>query len=192
MSGHQTVRETQDPSPYPQGTTAGQRRVDLMTALDDASRGFVTMLLFSLLAALSSACEPLPPRPDPAVRDGGLVELDENTEPRFVYSDRTGSIGILRVAGNNVFVNGDRVTRSMDLPNNALVSTGLGSGARIDFLGGPGGQCRIGIEEFRTGRLYAETQRCLQQVGTPEGGAQASTPRASIMRAPCPSIPCLP
>jgi hypothetical protein len=124
----------------------------------------------SLLAALS-ACQNFEQKQGPGA-DGGFVELDENTDPRFIHYDRTGSIGRLRVAGTNVYLNGALVDRDQRLPNDAWVRTGPASGVRAELAPGTGSRCQIAVQQFHQGRLYGESATCLHEVGTDQGTAR--------------------
>lgn len=142
----------------------------------DAWAGPVAGPLLFALPLLLSGCEEVRINGGPGpVTDAGFVELDENTEPRFVHYNREGPIATLRVSGNNVFVDGIRVRETRHLLNNARVTTGPESGARIDLLGGTPYRCRIGILDFRAGRLFGDTRTCPHQVETSQGTARADT-----------------
>lgn len=131
-------------------------------------------VMVSIFAALVSACGPMPP--GPASKDGGFVELDESTEPRFVSSLREGPIGTLRTVGNDVRVNNSPVRGPRPIYNNDFVTTGPRSGARIDFRGSPTA-CSIGILDFRLGRLYGNTGGCSLRIETIHAGARTDQRR---------------
>jgi hypothetical protein len=124
----------------------------------------------SALALTLAACEPIPQGPRP---DAGFVELDENTDPRFVHYDRAGIIGVLRVAGDAVFLDGTKLARETRLRNEGHVATGPASGARIELSPGTGRACSIGVVEFRRGNLYGETRSCVHELRSVEGTARA-------------------
>ena len=131
----------------------------------------------ALVALLVSACEPPPPAgPRP---DGGFVELDENTDPRFVHYDRPGPIGWLRVAGTSVYLDGRVVERDLRLPNNAHVRTGPASGVRAELLPGTGPSCRIAAQDFRQGNLYGVSGSCLHEIASQQGAARAERTRTA-------------
>jgi hypothetical protein len=142
-----------------------------------------TLLSVTLIPALLAACEPIPngspawTRPDGAggqAMDGGIVELDSNTDPRFVHSDWRDFIGVLQARGQNVYLNGAPVRGRTRIFNNAHVRTGPQSRARIDFRGGRAYECRISILDLRTGNLSGATAACSHQVETAQGAARAT------------------
>lgn len=101
-----------------------------------------------------------------AAENGGFWEQDENTDPRFRHAQVQGAvIGGLHVDGPNVFLNGERVTRSAQVPDRATLVTGANSGARIDFVGGGGG-CAVVISEFRVGTGFGSTGNCRHRMQT--------------------------
>jgi hypothetical protein len=128
------------------------------------------------LAVLLGACQPVQQGP---VGDGGFVELDENTDPRFLHYDRGDVIGRLRIAGTRVYLNGRLVDRDQRLPNHAHVRTGPASGVRAELAPGTGSSCRVAVRELVKGNLYAETRTCVHELGTRQGGARAEGPRAT-------------
>lgn len=103
----------------------------------------------------------------------GFMELDEFTEPRFYQDPITGTakIGMLYVAGSNVYINGSRISETTDLINNAFVNTGSGSSVRIEF-DNDSGACLIHIEDFRIGKGYGDTTSCQHIIGTTHADAQ--------------------
>lgn len=132
------------------------------------------VLSFLLLTGCEAPGPVYSDKPHPSARPGGgIVELDENTEPRFVRSVPADTIGLLRTAGGNVFLNGVRVKGPITMPNNGFVRTGQSSGARIDFRTGTHG-CLIRALDFRSGRLYGESGRCAQQVETGPGAVHTN------------------
>ncbi len=137
-------------------------------------------LQLTFLSLVLSACGPIPqdgiPGGGTGPTDGGLVELDENTDPRLVHSGAMGIIGTLRTDGENVFLNGERVTGPARVPNNAHLRTGTRSGARVDFRG-DGYGCRIGVVDLHMGNLYGETVGCQHQVETPQGAGRSGLER---------------
>jgi len=141
-------------------------------------KGFVV----SALAVVLSACQgPGPGRNGPQTFYGGVragfVELDENTDPRFVHFNKSGQIGVLQVDGPNVYLNRSPVRRATPVANNAHVATGQGSGARVQFAPGRLG-CRIGILELQKGYLYGESDGCIHQVESRHGAARVDGPPA--------------
>jgi hypothetical protein len=128
-------------------------------------------LALASLAAMLGACQP--PVPQGPAPDGGFVELDENTDPRFVHYDRAGPIGWLRVAGARVYLDGRIVDRDQRLPGNAQVRTGPASGVRAELLHGTAGRCRIAVLELREGQLYGESGTCEHELGTQQAVARS-------------------
>lgn len=98
---------------------------------------------------------------------GGLMELDENTDPRFNHAAITGKepIGILYASGKNTMLNGSRVESYAEIMNNAYVQTGPASGARIEFKEGSN-LCLIKIEDFSIGKGYGDTSSCQHYIVT--------------------------
>ena len=149
-----------------------------------AQRGVTLLLIFALFAVFLASCAGSvaemsdAPATAGTAGAGGFVQLDENTDPRFLHSARRDSIGVLRTDGNDVYLNGNRVSGPVSVPNNGHVRTGPGSGARVDFRAGPR-DCLIRAVEFRSGRLYGETQQCAQQVETQPGAARSGQPRTA-------------
>jgi hypothetical protein len=127
-------------------------------------------LAFILVCATICGC--FPPQRTGQFPSGGLVELDENTDPRLVHSGAMEIIGTLRTDGEKVFLNRARVTGSARVPNNAHLSTGPRSGARVEFVGGRNG-CQIDVQGLYTGKIYGETVDCGHQVETRQGAGRA-------------------
>ena len=127
----------------------------------------VARLLSVVAAASLCACANLP-------TGHGFIELDENTDPRFVKQTEPGKpIGSLEARGA-VFLNGRRVSSSSRVSSGDHIRTGAGGWARLRFTGVFSDRCEQGIEilEFESGRLYGETDRCDQHVTTRFGRAQ--------------------
>lgn len=124
----------------------------------------------STLIALLTACTSVPMDRNVA-RAGGFFEQDENTDPRIRRFDRPAeaTIGTLRIAGNNVYLNDRRVEAETKIKNDSHLRTGSGSQARIDFESGSRARCAIGIMGLRIGRSYSDTAECRHQLDMPQG-----------------------
>ncbi len=127
----------------------------------------VTMLV------LTVGCPPFPPQ------DGGfggppsgVIEMDQNTDPRYFLRNRSGAIGWLKTAGDDVRLNGRRVTRDTYLQNGAHVRTGPDSAAIIDFYPSRGEACGLDVREFRHGRIYGRVETCGHLVITEQGAME--------------------
>jgi len=122
------------------------------------------------MVALLTGCPPLPQS------DGGsggppsgVVEMDQNTDPRFFLRHREGAIGRIMIAGKAVRLDGRKLVRDSYIPNGGHVSTGPASAAIIEFFQSGGMECRLDIREFRHGRIYGSTDRCGHMVATDQG-----------------------
>lgn len=137
--------------------------------------------IFNLLTViLLVGCPPFPPpNGGPIGPPSGVVELDQNTDPRFFLTHRQGTIGRLKIAGNAVRLNGRRVERDINVPNGAHVSTGPASAAIIDFFPAGGLDCGLEIRDFRHGRLYGQAERCGHTVTTDQGAMETRGGQAS-------------
>lgn len=137
------------------------------------SNYFRLFVMASLL--LLSACSTVPIQNRNVSTAGGYWELDENTDPRFYHSTKAGQqkIGTLYVAGSNVFVNDSQVQEGSEtgLINNAFVSTGPQSSARIEFED-DNGTCLIQIQDFSTGNSYGDTANCEHMIETTHAESQ--------------------
>lgn len=126
--------------------------------------------MFNLLTvALLAGCLVLTPdgrRTGPPL---GVVEMDQNTDPRFFLRNQQGTIGFLKKAGNNVRLNGKRVMRDTYIQNGAHVSTGVASAAIIEFFSSIESDCGIEVRNFRKGRLFGLAERCGHIVVTDQG-----------------------
>lgn len=112
-----------------------------------------------LLSVLISGCQTAPVREPPSgIEPDSVVELDENTDPRFVSRTREGFIGRISIDGQQVFLNNQQLTRSASVPNGAVIRTGGNSGARVALK--TYNKCRYFIEDFRKGRIYGNTDAC--------------------------------
>jgi len=119
------------------------------------ARANLLVILFTAILLPSCTNIPLPV-------GHGHIELDENTDPRFIKPDKEGRIGLLRARGDNVFLNQRTVSDKQPIMNGDSVRTGPDSRASINFSGIFSNKCPQGIriEEFMTGRLYGRTQIC--------------------------------
>jgi hypothetical protein len=126
------------------------------------------MLLLLTIVSLLPACA-LPVR-------HGHVELDENTDPKFIKPGTPDAIATLYPRGRNVYLNGGRVTGTPGIMNHGTVHTGPDSWANINFRGILSDKCEqgIGIQEFRTGRLLGETRTCKHHLETSNGSIEAN------------------
>ena len=99
----------------------------------------------------------------------GVVEMDQNTDPRFFIRNQLGAIGFLKTAGNEVRLNGRQVVKDTYIQNGAHVSTGLESGAIITFFVREESDCGLEVRDFRRGRLFGVAERCGHIVVTDQG-----------------------
>lgn len=126
-----------------------------------------------IMIAMLAGCPPFPPQDDGF--DGppsGVVEMDQNTDPRFFLRPHRGVIGWLKIAGNEVRLNGRRLVRDTLIKNGAHVSTGLKSAAVIEFIPSRDMSCELEIQNFQKGRIYGQVTKCshivTSQYGTME------------------------
>lgn len=127
-------------------------------------------VIFSLLTvALLGGC-PLNHVPNGG-RSGpvGVVEMDQNTDPRFFLRNRDGVIGVLKTAGREIRLDGKRVARDIRIRNGAHVATGPASAAILQFSAPAGGDCGLEVLDFRHGRIYGTAKRCGHRVATHQG-----------------------
>lgn len=112
-----------------------------------------------LLPILLPGCQTTAVRePAGEIEPDSVVELDENTDPRFVSRSRGGVIGRVRTDGQNVFLNNKPVIRRARLSNGARIHTGANSGARVELKAYRA--CQYYIEDFHTGKIYGNTDAC--------------------------------
>lgn len=102
----------------------------------------------------------------------GVVEMDQNTDPRFFLRHRRGAVGRLKVAGNEVQLNGRRVVRDVNIQNGAHVSTGKASAAVIDFFPSRAEDCGLEVRDFRHGQIFGLAERCGHLVMTEQGAME--------------------
>lgn len=136
---------------------------------------FIKLLLLQLVLSifLLSGCMTVPIQDRNFSEAGGFWEQDENTDPRFNHGSITGKemIGILYASGSNTMMNGSRVEASSEISNNAFVSTGPQSGARIEFKS-DNNACLISIQDFSTGNGYGDTSNCQHNIVTKHAGSE--------------------
>lgn len=90
--------------------------------------------LFLVLAVLLlSGCKAVPIQDRNFAESSGFWEQDENMGVRFHRNAGASDavIGTLYASGKNVLLNGDQVKVSAPVKNNAFISSGMQSGARI-------------------------------------------------------------
>jgi hypothetical protein len=138
-------------------------------------RVMFTLLMVTLLAG----CIPLPPNGGRTGPPSGVVEMDQNTDPRFFLRNQQGAIGFLKRAGNNVMLNGKKVMGDTRIQNGAHVSTGVASAAIIEFFPSIESDCMLEVRNFRKGRLFGLAQQCGHIVATDQGVMETSRWKAS-------------
>ena len=127
-----------------------------------------TFFLMALLLIIGC----LPTSPQNSGRGGppsGVVEMDQNTDPRFFLRYQPGAVGRLKVAGNEIRLNGRRIVRDVNIQNGAHVSTGPASAAVIDFFPSREEDCGLEVRDFRHGRIFGLTEQCGHLVMTDQG-----------------------
>jgi len=107
------------------------------------------------------------------------VELDENTDPRFVSRSRERIIGILKTDGPNVFVNDRRVSSGTRIANGDHIRTGPRSGARLELETHQA--CRLSIEDFHRGKIYGNTDRCSHDIVLEHAHGQSNQPQTEYI-----------
>ncbi len=90
----------------------------------------------------------------------GVVEMDQNTDPRFFLPQERGRIGRLKIAGDEVFLNDVPVNRDVDINNGDHVATGDASWAVIEFSRVWSQACRIETRNLLRGRIYGIVRKC--------------------------------
>lgn len=127
-------------------------------------------VIFGLLTlALLAGCPPNPTPNDGRTGPVGVVEMDQNTDPRFILRNQQGGIGRLKIAGNDVRLDGKRMLRDTPIQNGAHVATGSNSAAIVQFSVPPGSDCGLEIRDFMHGRLYGQAEKCNHMVATNAG-----------------------
>ncbi|MGR9044483.1 MAG: PASTA domain-containing protein [Gammaproteobacteria bacterium] len=128
---------------------------------------FLVALLFMMMACARTGVI----RHWPQSTGTSFVELDENTDPRFVNYSRRRNIGLLKIVGNEAWLNGRRLSSPATLNSDDHVRTGYLTGAQITFnRGRQYSNCQIGILNFYRGTLYGETSDCTHELDTSLGG----------------------
>ena len=123
------------------------------------------LLLMAIL--LLRGCKTVPIQDRYVAEKGGFWEQDENTGSRFhhnaIADDET--IRLMYASGKSALLNGAQVKNSSKIKNNAFVSTGPQSGARIAFKVSDSA-CLIRVDELNIGKAYADTSDCQQSIKT--------------------------
>lgn len=100
-----------------------------------------------------------------------IIELDENTDPRFSMQHKNGEIGLIKPAGKRVFVNSQNIRERMALRSNDHVLTKSKSAARIEFVNGQSA-CQIAVSDFMEGNLHGDNGSCAHEVRTTHATTQ--------------------
>ena len=131
-------------------------------------------LLLLLLIGLLSGCKTVPIQDRNFAENGGFWEQDENMGFRLHRNAGASDavIGTLYASGKNVLLNGDQVKVSAPVKNNSFVSSGMQSGARIEFKSSDA-TCSIRVDQFNAGKAYADTSSCLHDIETLHARIQA-------------------
>ena len=103
--------------------------------------------------------------------DSSII-VGHNTDPRFNIRQHGGAIGVIKPAGENVYLNNSTVKRRATINNFDHVSTGDNSAALIEFYKKTP-DCDIFITDFEYGRVYGETKRCNHELQTIHSITQA-------------------
>jgi hypothetical protein len=135
-----------------------------------------------ILTALSLIVGCIPISPQDGGRGGppsGVVEMDQNTDPRFFLRHGRGAVGRLKVVGNEVRLNGRRIVRDVNIQNGAHVSTGPASAAVIDFFPSRAEDCGLEVRDFRHGRIFGLAKQCGHLVVTEQGAMETRGEKAT-------------
>lgn len=130
------------------------------------------------LALLACQTVPVSSTQTPGQPDS-IVELDENTDPRFVSRSRERILGILKTDGPNVFVNDRRVSSGTRIANGDHIRTGPRSGARLELETHQA--CRLSIEDFHRGKIYGNTDRCSHDIVLEHAHGQSNQPQTEYI-----------
>ncbi|MBL8498334.1 hypothetical protein ABF87_06150 [Nitrosomonas sp. JL21] len=132
-----------------------------------------TWLLF-LFVIMLTGCKTVPIQDRNFAENSGFWEQDENMGFRLHHNASASNavIGTLYAAGKSVLLNGDRVKISAPVKNNAFISAGMQSGARIEFKASDS-TCLIRIDRFNAGNAYGDTSSCLHDIETLHARIQA-------------------
>ena len=98
------------------------------------------------------------------ISDSSVI-IYPNTDPRFSIQQQDGTIGVIKPAGENVFLNGSNIQTKTRLANFDHVSTGNDSAALLEFYK-KAAHCDIFITDYEYGRVYGETKRCNHELET--------------------------
>ncbi|QOJ22570.1 MAG: hypothetical protein HRU78_02030 [Gammaproteobacteria bacterium] len=141
---------------------------------DELSVNFHSWLLLMLAVWLLSGCKTVPIQDRNFAENGGFWEQDENMGFRLHRNAGASGavIGTLYASGKNVLLNGDQVKVSAPVKNNSFVSSGMQSGARIEFKA-TDSTCSIRVDQFNSGKAYADTSSCLHDIETLHARIQA-------------------
>ncbi|MXS82957.1 hypothetical protein [Nitrosomonas oligotropha] len=124
-------------------------------------------LLLLITVLLLAGCKTVPIQDRNFAENGGFWEQDENMGFRLHRNAGASDavIGTLYASGKNVLLNGDQVKVSAPVKNNSFVSSGMQSGARIEFKASDS-TCSIRVDQFNSGKAYADTSSCLHDIET--------------------------
>jgi len=141
---------------------------------EELSVNFHSWLLLLLVVWLLSGCKTVPIQDRNFAENGGFWEQDENMGFRLHRNAGASDavIGTLYASGKNVLLNGDQVKVSAPVKNNSFVSSGMQSGARIEFKASDS-TCSIRVDQFNSGKAYADTSSCLHDIETLHARIQA-------------------
>lgn len=126
----------------------------------------MVLLLTACVVPLQNGSHNAPP--------SGVVEMDQNTDPRFFIRNQPGGIGYLRAAGNDVRLNGRRGIRDTTIQNGAHVSTGHASAAIIEFFPSIERYSRLEVRAFKHGRINGHADQFSHIVVTDAGVMESS------------------
>jgi hypothetical protein len=120
-----------------------------------------------MVILLLAGCKTVPIQDRYLAEKSGLWEQDENSGSRFHHNAMADNeaIGLINASGRNVLLNDTQVKNSSKIKNNAIVSTGPQSGARIAFKASDSA-CLIRVDELNVGNAYADTSDCQQSIKT--------------------------
>ena len=136
----------------------------------------IVLLPLLITVLLLGGCKTVPIQDRYVAEKGGFWEQDENTGSRFhhnaIADDET--IGLMYASGKSALLNGAQVKDSSKIKNNAFVSTGPQSGARIAFKASDSA-CLIRVDELNIGKAYADTSDCQQSIKTAHAMIEAKS-----------------
>jgi hypothetical protein len=151
-----------------------EKHIRILCNRDESGVNLQSWLLLLLVVWLLSGCKTVPIQDRNFAENGGFWEQDENMGFRFHRNAGASDavIGTLYASGKNVLLNGDQVKVSSPVRNNSFVSSGMQSGARIEFKASDS-TCSIRIDRFNVGQAYADTSSCLHDIETLHARIQA-------------------